>query len=247
MLTLGILELDNLNDALETHDAQERAKQISNIMGILGEWSDNFDIYLRGYREEKYLMVMDRKQLERLIESQFKIIEEIRDYCNKEELRVTASIGIACEDIKSTELIELAEEQLLLAINRGGNQCVVRIDDTTTYYGARTNSVETRSPVYVRVKTETLADLVLSASKVFIMSHKDMDADAFGACLAAHKLVTSLNRSAKIIFDDNLIDETITNIYGIIKKEYINILEYFVTPKEAIDKMTDDTLLIIVD
>lgn len=247
MLTLGILELDNLNDALETHDAQERAKQISNIMGILGEWSDNFDIYLRGYSEEKYLMVMDRKQLERLIESQFKIIEEIRDYCNKEELRVTASIGIACEDIKSTELIELAEEQLLLAINRGGNQCVVRIDDTTTYYGARTNSVETRSPVYVRVKTETLADLVLSASKVFIMSHKDMDADAFGACLAAHKLVTSLNRSAKIIFDDNLIDETITNIYGIIKKEYINILEYFVTPKEAIDKMTDDTLLIIVD
>ena len=26
---------------------RERAKQISNLMGILGEWSDNFDIYLR--------------------------------------------------------------------------------------------------------------------------------------------------------------------------------------------------------
>lgn len=247
MLAMGILELDNLHDALESHDAQERAKQISDIMGILGEWSDNFDIYLRGYSEEKYLLVMDRSQLERLMENKFKVIEEIRDYCNKEEIRVTASIGIACQDVKSNELIETAEELLYLATNRGGNQCVVKVDDNVTYYGARTNSVETRSPVYVRVKTETLADLITSSSKVYIMSHKDMDADAFGACLAANKLVTSLNRGTKIVFDETLIDETITNIYNIVKKEYVNILDYFITPKEAIDKITDDTLLIIVD
>lgn len=247
MLAMGILELDNLHDALETHDAQERAKQLSDIMGILGEWSDNFDIYLRGYSEEKYVLVMDRSQLERLMEDKFKVIEDIRDYCNKEEIRVTASIGIACQDVKSNELIETAEELLYLATNRGGNQCVVKVDDNVTYYGARTNSVETRSPVYVRVKTETLADLITSSSKVYIMSHKDMDADAFGACLAANKLVASLNRGTKIVFDDTLIDETITNIYNIIKKEYVNILDYFITPKEAIDKITDDTLLIIVD
>jgi ribosomal protein L9 len=247
MLVMGILELDNLNEALESHDAQERAKQISNLMGILGEWSDNFDIYLRGFSEERYLLVMDRSQLSRLIEDKFKIIETIRDYCNKEDIRVTASIGIACQDIKSSDLIEVAEEQLMLAVNRGGNQCVVKIEDEVTYYGARTNSVETRSPVYVRVKTETLADLITSSSKVYIMSHKDMDADAFGASLAANKLAQSLNRFSKIVFDENLIDETIDNIYSIIKKEYVNILDNIITPKEALDKITDDTLLIIVD
>ena len=247
ILAMGVLELDNLHDALESLDAQERAKQISNIMGILGEWSDQFDIYLRGYSEEKYLLIMDRTQLERLIGNQFSIIEQIRDYVGKEEIRVTASIGIACQDINSNELIEIAEEQLVLATNRGGNQCVVKIDDEVLYFGAKTNSIETRSPVYVRVKTETLSDLIVSSSNVYIMAHSDMDADAFGASLAASKLVKALNREAQIIFDENSIDETISNIYSVIKKEYVNILEYFITPKEALGKMTDDTLLIIVD
>lgn len=247
MLAIGILELDNLHNALEAHDAQERAKQISNLMGILGEWSDTYDIYLRGYSEEKYLLVMDRSQLERLIEDKFKVIEIIRDYCSKEEIRVTASIGIACEDIMANSLIDIAEEQLIMATNRGGNQCVVKIEDVVSYFGAKTNSVETRSPIYVRVKTETLSDLIASSSQVYIMSHEDMDADSFGACLAANKLVTALNRTAKIIFDEKLIDETIFNIYSIIKKEYINLLDYFITPKEAMEKMTDDTLLVIVD
>lgn len=247
MLAIGILELDNLHNALESYDAQERAKQISNIMGVLGEWSDNYDIYLRGYSEEKYLLVMDRSQLVRLMDDKFSIIETIRDYCIKEQLRVTASIGIACVDIKVNELIEVAEELLILATNRGGNQCVVKVDETLNYFGARTNSHETRSPVYVRVKTETLTDLIESSQQVFIMSHSDMDADAFGASIATYKLVNSLNRGAKIVFDENLIDETITNVYNIIKREYVNVLDYFITPKEALDKITEDTLLIIID
>lgn len=247
MLAIGILELDNLHNALESYDAQERAKQISKIMGVLGEWSDKFDIYLRGYSEEKYLLVMDRSQLMRLIDDKFSIIEILRDYCIKEELRVTASIGIACADVKVSELIEVAEEQLLLATNRGGNQCVIKIDEEVKYFGAKTNSLETRSPVYVRVKTETLTDLIKESSQVFIMSHTDLDADAFGACIAAHKLVSSLNRSSKIVFDDSLTDETILNVYNIIKREYVNILDYFISPSEAIDKITEDSLLLIVD
>src|SRR5690554_6403799 len=118
---------------------------------------------------------MDSSQLVRLMDDKFSIIETIRDYCIKEQLRVTASIGIACVDIKVNELIEVAEELLILATNRGGNQCVVKVDETLNYFGARTNSHETRSPVYVRVKTETLTDLIESSQQVFIMSHSDMD------------------------------------------------------------------------
>jgi len=247
ILAIGILELDNLYNALESYDPQEKAKQISKIMGLLGEWSDKFEIYLRGYSEEKYLLVMDRSQLLKLIDDKFSIIETIRDYCIKEELRVTASIGIACLDTKVTELVEIAEEELLLAINRGGNQCVVKIDNDVMYFGGKTNSIETRSPVYVRVKAEELSDLIKNSSQVFIMSHKDLDADAFGACIAAYKLVNSLNRGVKIVFDDSLIDETISAVYNIIKREYVNILDYLISPKEALNQFTDDTLLLIVD
>lgn len=247
MLAIGILSLDNLHQALESLDAQERSMQISNIIGILGDWSDKFDFYLRGYSEEQYLLVMNKSQLQELIDDKFKVLEEIKEYCIKEGLRITASIGIACEDISVSELVEKAEEQLDLAINRGGNQCVLSINNEVTYVGARTNSLETRSPVFVRLKTETLSDLIINSSKVYVMSHSSMDADAFGASLATYHIAKALNREVKIVFDEELVDETVTNIYNIIKKEHVNILDYFIDPKTSIEKITDDTLLIIVD
>jgi len=247
MLSIGILNLDNLYQALTSLDAQEKALQISNIIGILGEWSSKYDIYLKGYSEEQYLLIMDYSQLQVLIDNKFKILEDIKDYCMKEGLRITASIGIACEDVHASNLVELAETQLSLALNRGGNQCVSYINGHVEYFGARTSSFENRSPVYVRVKAETLSDLIIKSSKVYIMAHKDTDADAFGASLAVSKIVKALNREGKIIFDESLIDETISNIYKIIQLEHVNVLDSFIHPKEALDKMTDDTLLIIVD
>ncbi len=247
MLVLGLLSLDNLNHAMTSLDAQERAMQISNIIGILGEWAETHNFYLRGYSEDQYLLIMDYSQLSSLIENSFGILDDIKTYSIKEGLRVTASIGIACQDIPAIELLELAEQQLELAINRGGNQCAVFINGEVTYYGAKTTSIETRSPVYVRVKAETLHDLISSSSKVYIMSHKDMDADAFGSCLAISKVTKALNKEAKIIFDEELIDETISNIYKVIQQEHINILEYFIQPREALYRIKDEDLLIIVD
>lgn len=247
MLALGIIGLDNLDQALSSLDAQERASQISNIIGILGEWAERNQIYLRGYSEAQYLMIMDYSQLQVLMKDNFRILEEVKNYCVKEGLRITASIGIACEDVAADQLFELAEQQLEMAINRGGNQCSVLIEGSVTYFGAKTTSIETRSPVFVRVKAETLAEMISSSKDVYIMSHKDMDADSFGSCLAACKFAGTLNSNAKIIFDQNSVDETINNVYKVIQQEYVNVLDYLIPPREALNKISDDSLLIIVD
>ena len=247
MLALGIINLDNLTQALSTLDAQERAKQMSNIIGIISEWSNKYNIYLRGYSEEQFLIIMDHQQLEQLIEEQFRIIDDIKEYFLKEDLRITASIGMACQDISASNLYELAEAQLSLAINRGGSQAVVFLNGQVTYFGAKTTSFESRSPIYVRVKAESLCDFIEGSSKVYIMAHEGMDADAFGASLAMQKLVKALNREGKIVFEEDLIDETVYNIYSVIQSHHVNILDYLISSKEAISKMTDDTLLIIVD
>lgn len=247
MLALGILSLDNLDQALSSLDPQERASQISNIIGILSEWAERKQITLRGYSEAQYLLIMDHSQLQTLMKDNFTILEEVKNYCVKEGLRITASIGIACEDVSADQLFELAGQQLEMAVNRGGNQCAVSIDGKITYYGAKTTSIETRSPVFVRVKAETLAEMIMDASKVYIMSHEDMDSDSFGSCLATCKLARALNKKAKIIFDPDSIDETIANIYKIIQQEYVTILDYLLHPREALNKIDDDTLLIIVD
>jgi len=247
MLALGIINLDNLSPALAPLDAQEKARQMSNVIGILSDWVEKHDIYLRGYSEEQYLIIMDKAQLQSLIDEKFKVLEDVKTYFLKENLRITASIGIACQDALVTDLIEMATAQLDLALNRGGDQASVYLDGTVTYFGARTTTIENRSPIHVRVKTEQLVDKINEADQVFIMTHDDMDADAFGSCLAVYKIVKSLGREGKIVFDEATIDPTIKSVYEIIQTEHVNILDYLITPDNALSKMTDNSLLIITD
>lgn len=247
ILSVGILNLDNLDQALSVLDPQERTMQISNIMGILAEWCNYHKIYLRGYSEEQYLLIMDKTQTEELVKEEFRIISDVQEYCNKENLRITVSIGMACKDVPILELASLAEEQLMLALNRGGNQAVVNIDGNTKYYGGKTNSIESRSPIYVRVKTEDLVDLIKSASNVLVMSHDDMDSDAFGSSIAMTKLVRSLEKECQIVFDEKRINQTVSIVYSEIEREHLNLTDMFIKPKDALAKIDDQTLLIIVD
>lgn len=246
-LAIGIINIDNLNQALAGLDAQERAMHMSNIIGIISDWAENNDVYVRGYSEERFLLLTNYEHLQQLRSNQFKVIDDIKQYSNQENLRISLSIGIACVDIDMVQLVELAEQQLDLALSRGGDQCVVLIDKQVYYYGAKSNAVETRSNVSVRFNAQEIKDLIISSSQVYIMGHVDMDADAFGATLGLAKIVTSLERTAKIIFDSNSLDSTVSLIYQQIQTQHTDILEYFISPREALQKVTNETLLIIVD
>lgn len=247
MQVVGILNLDNLDQALNTYDAQEKTKQIGNIIGILGNWSNRHNIYLRGYSEEQYFLLMNKLQLEKIIEEQFKILDEIQEYCLRQNLRISASIGIASKEEEIVQLVELAEAQLELAMSRGGNQAVVYDYGQVNYYGGKTSGIENRSPIYVRVKTEDLLELVKKASNVVIMSHAGMDADAFSSCLALAKIIDTQDKKACMVFDEEFVDQTIKIVYEEIKTEHVRILDYMCTSKEILPMINDNTLLIIAD
>ena len=246
-LAIGMLNIDNLDQALASLDAQEKSLQMSNLIGILSEWSNKHQIYLKGFSEEKYLLVMDYSQLLQLMQENFKILDDIKQYCTKEGLRISVSIGVSCKDITTLELVDLAEQQLEMALNRGGDQCVVMIDDNISYFGARVATFEQRSPTHVRVKAEELQELIEKSSNVLVMGHDDMDADSFASCLAVNKMALALGKESKIIFNKEKVDKTISYVYELIEKEHINILNYIVTPSEGLKLLTSNTLLIIVD
>lgn len=247
MMAMGIISLDNFDQALTSLDAQQRALQISNIIGLLAEWTNRNNVYLKGYSEDQYMLIMDHEQLETLMKEEFKILDDVKSYCVKENLRISCSIGIACEDVNASELFGLVENQLNLAINRGGNQCVVLDNGKITYYGGKTISFESRSPIYVRVQAEELKDNIQKADKVYILTHKDMDSDAFGACVGMMKFSEALGKDAKIIFDAKKVDQTIKSIHDLITREHANMLSSFILPREALSTITESTLIIIVD
>ena len=246
-MALGILNLDNLDLSMSSIDAQEKALQMSHLIGILTSWCEEYNISIKGYTDERYMLIMDYKTLNKVMEKEFNVLANVKNYCDKEGLRITASIGVVCDDKSATELMKDAETQLDLALSRGGNQAIVRRDGETLFFGAKSEAMESRTPSYIRVKTAEVVDLINKYNNVYIMAHKYMDADAFGSCLAASKLVEVAGKKAKIIFDEEYIDATVKEIYGSIKSTYASCLENLIESEEAVKKIKEKDLLILVD
>lgn len=246
-LALGVLNLDNLDAAFSSYDAQERSLHMSNIMGILTEWVKEYNICLKGYTDERYLLIMTHQIVKDLCEDGFTVLNKIQDYAEQKEIRITASIGIATKDIDPVQLLDEANDQLDLALNRGGNQAIVKLDDQISYYGAKSASFETRTTVYIRNKTEELIKLIANASNVYIMGHKASDADSFGACLAMQKVAQTANKKSHIIIDEKGLDETTLGVYKSIQVSHSYLLDNFIDASDAIKNIDDKTLLIIVD
>ena len=246
-MALGILNLDNLDLSMTTIDAQEKALQMSHLIGILTSWCEEYNISIKGYTDERYMLIMDYKTLSRVMGKEFNVLANVKNYCDKEGLRITASIGVVCDDKSATELMKDAEAQLELALSRGGNQAIVRRDGETLFFGAKSEAMESRTPSYIRVKTAEVVDLINKYNNVYIMAHKYMDADAFGSCLGASKLVQSCGKKAKIVFDEEYIDATVKEIYNTIKMTYASCLEDLMEADEVAKKIKEKDLLILVD
>jgi len=246
-LALGVLNLDNLDGSFAGLDAQDRSLHMSHIMGILTDWAKDYNICFKGYTDERYLLILNHQIVNDLAEEEFGVLNAIQEYGEKTGIRITASIGIASKDIDPVQLLDEANNQLELALNRGGNQAIVKLDDHISYYGAKSASFESRSSVYIRIKTEELCDLIKESSGVFIMGHKYADADSLGACLAMSKIAQTINKNVKIVVDEGALDDTTKGIYSSIQTGYLDLKEIIVNQQHALKDMDEKSLLIIVD
>lgn len=243
----GLISLDNFDEALSTYDAQTRAMKLSDIIGILSDWCQKFGIYIRGYTEKQYLIIMTKEQLALVMQEQFDVVDSINQYCNNQNLKISISIGVACFDGPITDLMEKTNEMLERALNRGGNQVTVFFDGKIKYFGGKEIGNEIRFPFYARIKAEDLCSLIDKSSDVLIMAHNNTDTDALGASIGLYKICMNLNKPCKIVLDEEICDETVKNILRDINSNFITMKDYFTTSQKALNDITNDTLLILVD
>ncbi len=245
---LGYINIDNLEEALSDFDVQERAEYMWKIIGVIAKWADSFGAYARAYSDKNYIVIMDYSQLKQMIKNDFSILDEIKTIIkHNTTARISLSIGIACIDESISELSKHANEQLEMAENRGGDQAVVRIDNNVYYYGAKTDAVPKESKVEVRIKSEELQSIIKKYERVFVIGHKTLDADAFGATFGIYKIAKLLGKESYMIFDEKSVDLTVARIYESIERDYVGLLEDFISPTRALHMLNDDTLLMIVD
>ncbi|PZE19069.1 DHH family phosphoesterase [Paenibacillus xerothermodurans] len=243
-LALGIVTMDNLDEATQGMDDQTRSIMMAKVTGEITEWAQRNNIYLRRTSSDRYLILMNQKGLKALEQSRFEILDEVRDLTIDNKLPLTLSIGIASGTDSLTELGQLAQTSLDMALGRGGDQAAVKIGERLSFYGGRSNAIEKRTRVRARVISHALRDLIKECDKVIIMGHRNPDMDAIGAAIGVLKAAHVGNKEGYIVLEG--VNPSIRKLMeAIYEDEDLN--RWFITPEQAMQITNQRSLAVVVD
>ncbi|AWB46693.1 hypothetical protein DCC85_22640 [Paenibacillus sp. CAA11] len=243
-LALGIVMLDNLDEASQGMDDQQRAALIARVTTLLTDWAKQYQVYLRRLSSERYLMMFNHKALQEMEQSRFVILDEVREMTADLKVPMTLSIGLAFGTERISELGELAQSSLDMALGRGGDQAAVKAGQRLSFYGGKTNAVEKRTRVRARVIAHALRDLMQESDRVLIMGHRIPDMDVIGASIGVMKAADMYKVEAHIVLEDS--NPAIERMMERIEQEEA-LRKRFISPEQALDLMTEHTLLVVVD
>lgn len=244
---LGILFIDNYDEITQGMDDQTRSQTNTLITSLVNKWGTLYDIYIKRISSDRFMAVMNESILSSLEKKKFAILDDIREITAQNNLSLTLSIGIGAGSPSLTELGELAQSSLDLVLGRGGDQVAIKQPDgKVKFYGGKTNPVEKRTRVRARVISHALRDLIQDSDQVFVMGHKMPDMDAIGASIGVRKIAEMNNINGYVVIDFDNIDNSINRLMQVVK-EKSDLYDRFLTPEQVLDKMTDKSLVVIVD
>jgi ribosomal protein L9 len=246
--SLGIVYLDNLDEALGSLDVSEQNSLKGEYLAAISDWANKYDCFLKPYSDDRLLFLGYRKQLEKMIGDKFDILDKIRLISTQNQVRVSISMGIASWDVKYEELGIYAQNAIELAEKRGGDQVVVNIQDQKiAYFGAKNDAAAKSSRVGIRINAQTIKDLIDKASSVVVMGHNQADLDAFGSMIAVYQMAKASKKPAYLVVEEEKLDATVIKIYEKLKTDLPQLIENCLTPELIIPKITPDTILVVVD
>lgn len=241
---MGYLCIDNIDEISHSIEEVRRPMLLAIIDRKINLWFKEREVVIARIERDKYIMVFNKRELERMKETKFDILDEMRNIQVGNELPVTVSLGIGF-NLKS--LLSSKEDARIafdLAQGRGGDQAIIKNNDKYTFYGGKTKEVEKSARVKVRLKAYAFKELLHEADKIYIMGHKGIDMDCLGAAIGVYRAASIMGKKAHIILDGPTF--AVKGLYDRIvqSKEYEDL---FISHEEAEKEIKRDTLLVIVD
>lgn len=244
---ISIIYLDNYEELTQGMDDQTKSSLNSLVTSILNKWATNNGVFLKRVSSERFIAVFSEHILLLLEKGKFSILDEVRETTSKQNVPLTLSIGVGTGYSSLPELGTQAQSSLDLALGRGGDQVAIKQPNgKVKFYGGKTNPVEKRTRVRARVISHALKELVVESDKVLIMGHKNPDMDAIGSAIGILKVAQMNNREGFIVYNKNEIDTGVQRLMDEIK-ENESLYSRFISPEQAYEIASDDTLLVVVD
>ena len=244
---IGIIFLDNYDEVTQGMDDQRKSALNSQVTSVLNKWSHENGLFLKRTSSERFFAVFNEHILTQLEKEKFTILDEVREQTSISNVPLTLSIGIGTGVPSLPELGVLAQSSLDLALGRGGDQVAIKqTNGKVKFFGGKTNPVEKRTRVRARVISHALRELIIESDKVIIMGHRYPDMDAVGAAIGILKIAEINQKTAYIVINENEIDLGIQRLMEEMKN-HPDLWSQFISPDQALEIATDETLLVVVD
>ena len=241
---LAILLMDSYDEFLKGHSEQVRSSLLSEINARVADWVAPTHGLLCRYDRDRYLFIFEERYLPALQEGKYAVLDAVHDITNPAGLPATLSIGIGKDADTMEVLQQYANLALDMALSRGGDQAVIKNKFTFEFYGGRSKEPEKRTKVKSRVMANAMAELVSSASRVFVMGHKFPDLDCVGA--AAGIVAACRKRGVPA----HIIRATGTHPGAAMNATLAELAEYkevYLSAQDALILADVDSLLVVVD
>lgn len=239
-----LIQVDGYDEVLKSTSEENRPLINLEIEKMLTSLETNTKSALKRTSKDKFILIMNKKELNEVEESKFAILDNIRNINHGNSLPVTISIGVGIDGETVNENFKLANSALDLALGRGGDQAIIKTEDKFAFYGGKSKAVEKTTKVKSRLIGHALREVILGSSQVYIMGHKYPDMDAMGSAVGIYDICKSCNKEANIVLDSSneSIDEFVKRLEN---QEYYNNI--FINKDDAIRNCNKNTLVVVVD
>lgn len=238
-----LLVIDNYEDVLQNFKESEKAQVAAAIETMLEDFMSQTTGVLRKLGHDKFIAVIEEQHLNNIIQSKFEILDKARNISIGEKSSIiTLSIGVGRGASTLEESETFAKQALDMCLGRGGDQAAVKTENGFRFFGGVANGVEKKSRAKSRIISNAIQELVHNSDNVYIMGHRFADLDAVGAGAGLAGAVRQAGGEAYFVVDP------IKNLAGgLIERLYSEIPDLLITPQQAVENFSENSLLIIVD
>ena len=250
-IVFGQIFLDNFSEVSQSLNDRRKSNLNNFVTNQLSSWAIHHNIFMKRVDDDRFIAFLNRKSLETLEKEKFDIMDKIRETTAKQNYPLTVSMGFSYSDKENEtqypEIASYAQANLDLALGRGGDQVVVRSqNEDARFYGGKSNPMEKRTRVRARMVSQALKDLMEEATEIIVMGHQFPDMDAIGGCLGIRRIANMNQKKAWIVTNENQFSHDIHKLMDVIREQK-DLREDIITPEEALEKLTPNTLVILVD
>ena len=239
---VGIIMVDNYEEVMQRIDTEQKTQLMAKVESTIYDWVNETNGILVKEDRDTYVYIFEQRNLEKIKEDKFAILDSIKDIVRKDKIQLTLSIAISNEGETDKEVYKSASAAMDVILGRGGDQAVIREDGKYQFFGGKVEEVEKRTKVKARIVAHALEELMAECEKIIIMGHTNPDIDAMGSALGIYRMATSLDKDAYILTNPETpsIKEFISTIQD-------NYKDVFIDKNTALSEIDANTLLVVVD